>query len=179
MNNSGSRVPLDLEQQLSCYWVAPGTLLAGAHPALAGAASLLQAIRGLIRQDIDQFLDLTVRGESTEYESVLASEVETAGRLLEYFRFSLTDMSVPSTRMMTEVLDCIEAAHRLERNVYVHCLAGLGRTGTVVGCFLVRGGLTGDEALQRLDGLRRAVSSPFSPSPYTDDQRRFVRDWRG
>src|SRR5262245_15546486 len=179
MNDSGTNVPLDLEQRLSCYWVAPGRLMAGAHPAMAGETSLPEILRALIGQGIDQFLDLTERGESTEYESVLASEVGTAGRHLDYFRAPVMDMSVPSTRQMIEVLDRIESAHRSERNLYVHCLGGLGRTGTVVGCLLVRGGLTGEEALERLESLRRAVSSPFSPSPYTDEQRRFVRDWRG
>lgn len=34
--------------------------------------------------------------------------------------------------------------------VAVHCLAGLGRTGTVLGAWLVKEGLTAEEALRRL-----------------------------
>ena len=44
--------------------------------------------------------------------------------------------------------------------VAVHCLAGLGRTGTVLGAWLVREGLTADEALRRL----RAIEPGFVQS---------------
>ena len=36
------------------------------------------------------------------------------------------------------------------RTVYVHCWGGIGRTGTVVGCWLVRHGLTGRGALDQI-----------------------------
>jgi atypical dual specificity phosphatase len=37
----------------------------------------------------------------------------------------------------------------LEKNmpVAVHCIAGLGRTGTILACFLVREGMSADEAI--------------------------------
>ena len=38
---------------------------------------------------------------------------------------------------MREILDCLDDALRSGRKVYVHCRAGIGRTGTVVGCLLV------------------------------------------
>jgi hypothetical protein len=172
-------MPNDLDLQLSSYWVAPGRIMAGAHPGFAGESVLPQTIRALLAHGIECFLDLTEAGESVDYESVLTSERERTGRQLEYSRRSIPDMSVPSLEVMNEVLNWIDVVSGADRGLYVHCLVGLGRTGTVVGCHLVRHGLTGVEALERLDALRRHVSSRFSPSPYTDEQRRFVRDWRG
>ena len=34
------------------------------------------------------------------------------------------------------------------RRVYVHCRAGIGRTGTVIGCYLAEQGLDGPAAVR-------------------------------
>jgi len=56
----------------------------------------------------------------------------------------------------------------------VHCLGGLGRTGTVVGCFLVRHGLSGAQALETIQLLRRTTPNADSPSPEAEMQRWMV-----
>ena len=65
------------------------------------------------------------------------------------------------------------------KNVYVHCWGGIGRTGTVVGCWLVRRGMTGDEVLaqiaERWQGMEKRYRHPRSPQ--TPQQRRYVRSW--
>ena len=38
--------------------------------------------------------------------------------------------------------------------VAVHCGAGLGRTGTLVACYLVAGGLSAEEAIAKVRRLR-------------------------
>ena len=47
--------------------------------------------------------------------------------------------STPSTRRWSD-----------GKNVYVYCWGGIGRTSTAVGCWLVRHGMTGDEALAEI-----------------------------
>ena len=61
--------------------------------------------------------------------------------------------------------------------MYVHCYGGIGRTGTVVGCWLRRQGLPGQEALDLIERLRRDTPDGWKPSPETSEQRRFVLDW--
>jgi len=65
------------------------------------------------------------------------------------------------------------------RRVYVHCRAGIGRTGTVVGCYLAEQGLDGSEALSQLNRLWRqcARSASFARVPQTDEQAEYVRLW--
>ena len=49
---------------------------------------------------------------------------------------------------LKHILDEIDGAILNGKTVYVHCLGGIGRTGTVVGCYLVRHGIAaGGKAL--------------------------------
>ena len=48
---------------------------------------------------------------------------------------------------MRRIQDEIASALAAGRNVYIHCRAGIGRTGLVAGCFLVEQGRDGERAL--------------------------------
>jgi protein-tyrosine phosphatase len=77
-------------------------------------------------------------------------------------------------------VNAIDAALDNKQVVYVHCWGGIGRTGTVVGCYLVRHGMTGQEALAEIKRLRRNL--PFTDrirsSPETDAQKQMVLNWK-
>jgi len=62
----------------------------------------------------------------------------------------------------------------------VHCWGGVGRTGTVVGCWLARHGIAnGEEVLDHIARLRQGdLARRDRPSPETDTQRALVRSWR-
>ena len=74
-------------------------------------------------------------------------------------------------------LDTIDAALAAGGTVYVHCYAGIGRTGTVVGCYLARHGMRGEEALAEIARLRADISDGWITSPETAAQRDRVREW--
>ena len=150
------------------YWVVPGRLLAGRCPGLHrdddGARAELEALRGV---GVGLIVDLT---EGTEwglppYAGLVAAPVER--------RWSpIPDFGCPSVEGMREILDAIDAALAREANVYVHCYAGIGRTGTVVSCYLVRHGMDPVEAMEttsRWRGIR---------SPQSVEQEDFVLGWR-
>jgi len=85
--------------------------------------------------------------------------------------FGIPDRTCPSPETMTRILDRIDELIAAGEVVYVHCYAGIGRTGTVVGCWLVRHGASGPDALATVERLRGAP-------PETREQRRLVVDWR-
>ena len=81
---------------------------------------------------------------------------------------------------MTTILKTIGDEIAAGRPVYVHCWGGVGRTGTVAGCWLVqKDGLSGQDAIARIAQLRRTTPKGRRPSPETPDQCRFVSEWTG
>ena len=134
-------------------------LLAGPYPAPGEVERLRAAGVGL-------FVDLTEEGEYG------IARYDPAGA--RHVRFPVPDHGVPDGKEMAAILDALDAGLADGAGVYVHCLAGAGRTGTVAGCWLVRHGLTGDEALAAI-AKRRGVAC--RPSPETPEQRALVLGW--
>ena len=62
----------------------------------------------------------------------------------------------------------------------MHCWGGVGRTGTLVGWWLVRHGCTGDGALaeiaKRWQGVEKICRQPRSPN--MRKQREYIWQWR-
>ena len=95
-------------------------------------------------------------------------------------RRPIVDVSVPRSPQETAgILDAIDRALDDGSTLYLHCWGGVGRTGTVVGCWLVRHGMTGDEALLQIaEWWRRMEKAYRKPrSPATRQQRDYVRNW--
>jgi ADP-ribosyl-[dinitrogen reductase] hydrolase len=155
------------------YWVLPGQLLAGEHPLAETRAQIRTRIKALLAAGVNCFLDLTMAHELGAYEAELPPEVQ-------YRRESIQDHSVPATReQMIRIIDWLQDALKAGRRPYVHCRAGIGRTGTVIGCWLAERGRSGDEALHELNQLWQSCSRakiwPFVPE--TDEQVEYVRNW--
>jgi hypothetical protein len=163
------------------YWVRPGRLLAGPY---AGAQSPEQArarLGRLLDAGITSFVDLTEAGEAPlpPYEPLLAAEAAERGLRATYLRAPIPDFGLPTLEALRTTLEHIDAELLAGRGLYLHCRGGIGRTGTVVGCHLVRHGLAGADALAVLARLRRRLPSAAWQSPETDAQRALVLAWAG
>jgi ADP-ribosyl-[dinitrogen reductase] hydrolase len=155
------------------YWVLPGRLLAGEYPGALERDTARERIAQLLAAGIDCFVDLTAPEEAPPYEELLPSGIA-------YHRRPVRDHDVPSDPAeMAGTLELIESALRSGRHAYVHCRAGVGRTGTVIGCLLVERGLSGDLALEELNRLwqHSARAELWTSIPETDDQIEYVRGW--
>lgn len=160
------------------YWVIPGRLLAGEYPAdRYFEDQTRRKLDSLLDANINSWVDLTQKNELAPYLPILLREAEIYEHPVEYFQYSIENYGVPSELLMIQILDTIDAALEQNKNVYVHCWGGIGRTGTVIGCFLVRQGLNGEEALQQIKHLRRNVPDAWQRSPESDAQCSMVRSW--
>ena len=163
------------------YWVVPGRFAAGEYPGAHTREEAAGRLRILLQAGLNHFIDLTKPREPLEpYAGIAAAEAGRLGTEFVHARHSIVDMSVPRRpRQTAGILDAIDEALDGGRSVYVHCWGGIGRTGTVVGCWFVRHGMTGDEALaqiaERWQGMEKALRHPRSPQ--TAQQRDYVRNW--
>jgi ADP-ribosyl-[dinitrogen reductase] hydrolase len=157
-----------------CYWVVPGLLLAGEHPDGASRDKTKDRLKKLLAAGIECFVDLTKPTELPRYDTLLPFYVE-------YTRKAIKDHGLPASRdQMIEILELVGNSMRAGRPVYVHCRAGIGRTGTVIGCLLVERGLSGEGALDELNRLwqqsKRSKTWEFVPE--TEAQTHYIRDWQ-
>ena len=164
---------------LNAYWVEPGRLMAGEYPASSSGPKTRSNIGWLLANGVDCFVDLTEKGEYglKSYRKILDEESRKYEKTIEYIRREIRDMSVPTTTEMMDTLDAIEEYLDTGQTVYIHCYGGKGRTGTVIGCWLVRGGWSGYNALNRITDLRQNLLNSAAASPETTEQREMVLNW--
>jgi hypothetical protein len=163
------------------YWVDPARLLAGEYPGSRNPLHARARLASLVRLGIRLFVDLTVEdevGHGGRYDLLLEDVASEAGVNVRHLRYGMEDMSVPTVEEMVGILDTIDASIAGGRPVYVHCFMGIGRTGTVVGCWLVRHGraVTGN-VLDAIASLRASDPSSYIRSPVTDAQCALVSTW--
>lgn len=157
----------------NCYWVVPDRFLAGEYPAtILRDGDPWEKAAALTTEGVSVFVDLTEAGELRPYSHKIGDA--------KHLRFPIRDHSVPkSDQQIRDTLDAIDNHLARSDIVYVHCWGGVGRTGLVVGCWLARHGLAGDQALNRLDELWQSCpKSRYMESPETNAQKATVRNWR-
>lgn len=157
--------PARLYQADTQIWA--GALLGDADSTVVRAR-----IDWLQHNGVTHIIDLTTPADACPaYAQLLALHAPNMVR----HEFPIRDMGVPSPACMLAILDTMSAIVARGATVYVHCWGGKGRTGTVIGCWYVRQGMAGADALARIVQVRGEITGP---SPETDVQHAFVMAWR-
>lgn len=155
------------------YWVIPGRLLAGEYPIGSDYTDARARLARFRESGINHFIDLTEPGEMPAYRHLLPVHTR-------YHNSPIADTCLPaSVSQVLDLLSCIRAAMEAKHRVYVHCRAGIGRTGLVVGCYLADEAGNGKSALKDLNQLwqqsERAKSWPTVPQ--TSEQADYIKRW--
>lgn len=162
-----------------CYWVVPGRLLAGAYPGSHTPQRAAERVRRFIDAGVTCFIDLTAAGETVDYAALLPAQ-GPGGRAIEHRRETIVDHGVPSDRAtMRRILATVDEALGAGHVVYVHCRAGIGRSGTAMGCWLAQRCGSGEQALAELERLwpQASQSRRYPLVPETPEQDAYVRSW--
>jgi Dual specificity phosphatase, catalytic domain len=166
------------------YWVTD-TLLAGEYPGALDPALAKAKVIQLLSCGVSYLIDLTEpwdgRGDGLQPYHPFLPDRTIGGTAITYCPCPIPDINVPRSRQdMIAILDSIDHATANGCVVYVHCWGGVGRTGVVVGCYLVRYGMTGGAALATVHRLWHTTDKSHTRrvfSPETLAQQEWVRTW--
>jgi len=115
----------------SANWIIPAQLLATAQP---GEAEMLRLAE----------LGITTMIALLEYSPPAAAALLHG---IKYRHLTYHDMTPPSDELIAEFVRLVDAALVKGEKVAVHCMAGLGRTGTLISCYLVYQGMGAEQAI--------------------------------
>lgn len=171
------------------YWVTPpgvtmpgnGRFLAGEYPSAKDPQEAAAKLARYLDSGVTFFLDLTEAGEYSlrPYADQIEQLAAGRGQPVTHRRLAIPDLGTPSPAFMGEILDTLDVALAQGETVYAHCFGGIGRAGTVVGCWLVRHGLTGEQALAQIAAWREGTPDEWKRSPETVAQRQMILAWAG
>ncbi|KAG2024046.1 dual specificity protein phosphatase [Coprinopsis cinerea AmutBmut pab1-1] len=166
------------------WWVTP-LLVACEYPWSPKSANKPK-LDELLRVGVRTFIDLTEDGELLPYEDILCKRAVLLGidpATIEYHRFPIRDRSLPkSLDFMDRVFLTLRQNEQRGRVSAIHCRGGIGRTGLVVGCWLVERGIakSGEEALGIIASEWKSVEKckRYPHSPETGPQFDFVYNFK-
>lgn len=142
------------------YWINgswPGRLAVGPRP--RGGDWLKDDIAGWKRADIDAVLSLLTPDEERDLDlRNEAGELRALG--MSFTSLPIPDRQIPkSESKLTEVLESVTRDLSAGKNVLVHCRQGVGRSGLVAACLLVKKGMSPGAAVDSVSAAR-GVSIP-------------------
>jgi predicted protein tyrosine phosphatase len=161
------------------YWVIPGKLIAGEYPGSNDEEKTIKRVQSLLRHGVQMIVDLTQPGDRfNPYSSLLYHEAHEYGIDVTWKNLPILDFSVPTDSQMVKILDEIDHALNEGKITYVHCVAGIGRTGLVVGCYLIRHGYPPEQVLDQIASLRKDMPTWWRTSPEAVEQVEFIQKWQ-
>ena len=126
-------------------WLIEGKLAGSAIP------TSFEEIKWLVDGGVKSIV--TVREESLDDDWI---------KNINYLHIHSNDMGVPEFEDLIKAVDFIHQRITNNEPVMVHCLAGLGRTGTILACYLIKyQKLSADDSIQKVRESRPGSIQSF------------------
>ncbi|UCE13514.1 MAG: dual specificity protein phosphatase family protein [Candidatus Heimdallarchaeota archaeon] len=116
-------------------WVVSGKLLGSPFP---------------LGQDLNELLELKVKLVVTLTSRGMPNRIKERLQLsgVEWKRLPVPDFGVPNKTIISDYLQSVCKVLMQNKAVLTHCIAGCGRTGTMIGLFLTTHGHSPEDALE-------------------------------
>jgi atypical dual specificity phosphatase len=106
---------------------------------------LEQELQYLKAQHIRAIVSLTER----QLDTTLLAQYD-----MHYLHLPIRDFAPPTLGQIERFVMFVDENLERKKGVVVHCQAGMGRTGTMLACYLVRQGHTPNESIYQIRSLR-------------------------
>jgi len=175
-----------LPKDKSTYWIVPGLLMAGEWPGGIDPDEIHSTIFEYLNVGVRTFVNLVPDHEHAHlrespnydrYAKALARERRIS---IQHRPYPFRDMTVPTvTTTFRDLLTDISVFIDSGKPTYIHCWAGLGRTGVVVGAWLREHTVVPPDQILAYLNLLRILSGDDTSyaSPQTEEQIQFIQNW--
>ena len=141
-------------------WLLEGKLAGSAIP------TSFDEVQWVMEQGIKSIV--TIREEALEFP--LPAE-------MKYLHVHSNDMGVPEFEDLIKTVDFIHQRITNNEPVMVHCLAGLGRTGTILACYLIKyQKLSADDSIQKVRESRPGSIQSFPQEEIIFQFEKFINN---
>lgn len=148
---------------MNFHWIEPNILCAGSLPQTLADVYELQG------EGIVAIVTLTERSLTSRP----AFSVGLFGSLgIDLLHVPIDDMTAPNREQAEQVKAFIDTMQAQGNPVYLHCHAGIGRTGTMLHAYYLFKGLSLDEAKEKISQTRPNAQFDM----LTDEQQQFLQE---
>jgi protein-tyrosine phosphatase len=143
-------------------WIIPGKFLCGSFPRS-------KVIRDLLDVGCNIFVNLTMPNETQRYGSYIEFAEAKSKKSIKYIPFPIYDHNVGREVEVVKLVQDLEAMILAPSNdvIYIHCIGGHGRTGTIVSLLLAKlyklDAFAAMEVCQALHDTRQETNGRVSP----------------
>lgn len=151
-----------------------GNIFAGEYPGDISRMKAKEKVNKVVHFGIKNFIDLTEENELEPYAYLLPNDVN-------YYRFPIPDCNIPtSIESVHKLIDKIDELNNSEGYTFIHCWGGVGRTGTVVACYLARH--MKEPSIERVlyelnERFKHMPKSDYRTTPDTNGQVKFIESF--
>lgn len=159
-------------------------VFAGEYPYHPGRPDARARLKRIVDMGITHFIDLTddpemyYNGGRTVLLRGYKHLLPKLSTMVQHHRFSIMDGRTPTDETIRAALAQVAAARDAGDMSYIHCRGGIGRTGLVVGCYLITQGADPSDALRTVQRLFDTTPRKGMASPEKYEQEQYVLRFR-